>query len=844
MASIKKHKIKVFSDDTSSDFVVDLRGEKEVENTNKDKSSKSLFSNNFKKDREKSFKKITIKINEKKIKNNFFYPLYLLIFKIVKSIFMFFYDWLIDIVNFFLKKRKVKKNKFRISIKPLTKLSFKIPSFSFKFKKKDKEKRYNNVSFNYIKSKQLRLFNKRKSFNKKKSVFIFFIILIFIATSFKIVNYYNLYKSGDFEDKISGYSMSGIENLSSATEAITVFDFYNAYTKFSEAGDNFRLIEEELKRADELLLFLSIFSKDDKVKMFSQSKNISNLGFHLSSFGNNLSVSFSYLFSFFEGDNQKEDYAIFSSHIEKASKDLKLAKSSFYDIKSSAIPSEHKELFNSLKVVFNEVELGFSYFADNLNLFREFLGIDSDKRYLLVFQNNSEIRASGGFIGSYALVDVKNGKISNIEIPAGGSYDTEGGMSVLVEPPKPLQLVKPVWYFWDSNWWPDWKVSAENISWFYEKSGGPSVDGVIAFTPEILEDLLRVLGEIDFSDKYGVVINADNFQDIVQEVVEVIGNPDLYPEDDLSVSSNLNLDDFEQNKPKEIIGEIFEVLMERLVNEMNVEKTVSLFDLFIGNLNKKNILLYFKDQRLQSMAEEKSWAGRVKETKCDYLMIVDSNIAGAKSDKFLNKNYYLESEIQEDGRIINKLTIERNRVDESWGVFSSVRNVNWLRVYVPLGSRLIKAQGFSTPDSKYFKTSDLDLRKNDLVQKWEGVSEIDLSSGLRIYQEMDKTVFANWTMTDISMVSKIEIEYELPHLIKVDNSDTSFIDKLLSRDNSKLTGHCLLWQKQAGLKNSTVNFNVVNNYPAEIVWSYPSSLEVDGYQDSFVYDKYFNFLLK
>jgi hypothetical protein len=814
MSKIKKHKIEVGSDDFSSGFVVDLRKEEKEEKKKEKKEKKPR-----KKRKKINFKKFTIKLNEKKVRSNFFYPLYLLIFKMFKAVF-----------SFFSKKRKKKK------ISKLFKgVNIKIPSFKFKRRKKNKKP---VLSFNYLKSKQLALFKKKSRVDKKKSVLIFFSILLLIVLIFKIANYYNLYKGGNFENRISNYSMSGVEKLTSATEAVSVFDFYNAYVNFNEAGEDFKLVEEELKRADELVFFLSLFSKDEKIKMFSQSKEISNIGSYLSSLGNNLSASFSYLFSFFEDDNQKKDYSDFSFYIKNAASDLENANNSLSSINIDAIPEEYKELFENLRIALDEIDSGFSYFSDNIDLFRDFLGVDTDKRYLLVFQNNSEIRATGGFIGSYALVDVKNGKVESVEIPSGGSYDTEGGMRTLVEPPKPLKLVKPVWYFWDSNWWPDWKISAENISWFYEESGGPTVDGVISFTPEILEDLLRVLGEVDFSEKYGVVINADNFQDVLQEIVEVIGNPDIYPTEDLTVAENIDPEEFEKNKPKEIIGELFEVLMTRLVNDMSVEKTVSLFDLFTENLNRKNILLYFKNEKLQNLAEEKSWAGRVKETSCDYLMIVDTNIAGAKSDRFLEKNYHLETEITEEGRIINKLTIERDRENEDWGVFSGVRNVNWLRVYVPLGSRLIKAQGFTTPDSKYFESSDLDLEKNDLIEKWEGVSEIDLNSGLRIYQEMGKTVFANWTMTDIDMVSKIEIEYELPYLIKIEEDN----DGLFNRQNIQTTNHCLLWQKQAGLKNSTINFSLENNYPAEIIWSYPD--KAHSYQDEFVYDKYFNFLLK
>ena len=77
------------------------------------------------------------------------------------------------------------------------------------------------------------------------------------------------------------------------------------------------------------------------------------------------------------------------------------------------------------------------------------------KRYLIVFQNNNEIRPTGGFMGSFALVDIQKGKILNIDIPGGGTYDLKGQMKKEVEPPLPLQLSNNRWEFQDANWFPD-----------------------------------------------------------------------------------------------------------------------------------------------------------------------------------------------------------------------------------------------------------------------------------------------------------------------------------------------------------------------------------------------------
>jgi len=78
-----------------------------------------------------------------------------------------------------------------------------------------------------------------------------------------------------------------------------------------------------------------------------------------------------------------------------------------------------------------------------------------------------------------------------MEVPSGGGYDTEAGLTEFIAAPEPLHLVDPLWHFWDANWWPDWEKSAKKLMWFYEKSDGPTVDGVISITPTVIEKIIR-----------------------------------------------------------------------------------------------------------------------------------------------------------------------------------------------------------------------------------------------------------------------------------------------------------------------------------------------------------------
>ena len=138
------------------------------------------------------------------------------------------------------------------------------------------------------------------------------------------------------------------------------------------------------------------------------------------------------------------------------------------------------------------------------------MGGEQYARHLVVFQNNNELRPTGGFMGSYALVDVSNGSIKHIEFPPAGIYDLTAGLRKKIVPPRPLSIVNDRWQIWDANWWPDFETSAKKIAWFYMESGGPSVDGVIAVNSDMVVDMLRIVGPLPMPE-YGITVTAGKF---------------------------------------------------------------------------------------------------------------------------------------------------------------------------------------------------------------------------------------------------------------------------------------------------------------------------------------------
>ncbi len=897
---IKKYKINISSEESQSNYVVDLRSPRKdffreskkktnelINNSNSFIGENKSISNNFIPKKNKV--KIKNPINTNKLKNTFFYPVFLILFKFFVAIIMFFVDWIVDIFIFFkkiFKKRKLElvkveqniekeiKEEFKRELKNTEKgilLIEKEVEKDVDFIEKKINKAIHNRKITSIDFSISNFYNKKK----KKSILFFVMFLFILIFPFKLYSYYKLAFDKDSQDRIVSNSFSALDNFKLASSKMVDMDMISAQENFIQAGQKFLILDQELKKIDELVLFLASFSGDDKIRLASESKNISKIGIHLSSVGDNFSIALNSLILAFSDEQGKMNNHLddFYYYGKKAKKDFSNLNKNLKKIKNSSLPSEFENDFIEIKKQVDLVEKNLSYFLDIFPSIQDFLGLYSDKRYLIVFQNNAEMRASGGFIGSYALLDFKKGEIINIEIPSGGSYDTEGGMRVLMESPKPLHLLKSIWYFWDANWWPDWKLSAQNLMWFYDKSGGPSVDGVIAITPDLLADILDLSGPIDLSDKYGVIIDSNNFGDIIQEIVEVIGQPELYQdknlktnilektasstsEDDNKILSNLDeeliadSELFLRNEPKKIINDLMIEISSVFLEKMNKELLLKSLIILEKNLSKKNILIYSNNQQIQDELEKRSWAGRIKNPPLDYLMLVNTNIGGGKTDKVIENNIKLNVNIQNDGSIINKLSVKRKHLGSKSDLFSGVRNVNWLRVYVPLGSTLINASGFSQPDKNYFKASESFYEKNELLEISENKAEIDLLSGTKIYQESDKTVFANWAMIDPGQEDLIEIEYKLAQNFHSLFEENKVYKKLFLNFWQKeiLKSYSILIQKQAGSNDHSFDLDINFDFNIETLWSYPEAEKIEdnlfkfsGKLDS---DKYSVIILK
>lgn len=606
------------------------------------------------------------------------------------------------------------------------------------------------------------------------------------------------------KDNILGSALQAYQAMLAAKDSASSLNFSSAQVNFDTAYQNFLAADQELNKMGRGIISLlealpggsQVTSGSSLVKV---GENLAQAGQSFSRIANLFLLE---KLSDYFSDNQlslTQKIVEAKKEIKSAQKYLTQANQSLAQVKSSDLPVELAPKIEELKKSLPVVVEATGQLENWSDVFLGVLGHEKAKKYLLIFQNNSEARATGGFIGTYGIVDFDEGRLKNLFID--GIFNLDGQLYEKIIPPRPIQKISTAWSTHDANWFADFPTSAKKIMNFYEKAGGQSVDGVISLTPTVVEKLLALTGPISLP-QYNVTLDQNNFLEAVQYKVEIDYDKQL-------------------NQPKKILADFAPLFLEKLW-EVWPSKYQEIFKVFVDSLAEKYILFYFSDTTLETAFKEQGWTGEILSTEKDYLSVVNTNINGFKTDKVIEQKIYHEAQIQEDGSIIDTIKIIRThqggQAHYDW--YNKV-NADYLRVYVPLGSKLLSAQGQTlegyAPPIDYaaagFK-SDTDVLSQEQ-------SMIVDQSGVQIFTESSKTVFGGWVYVSPGETVELTYQYLLPFKISLRQESDSY---------------SLLVQKQAGASGSYFESSLSLPLGAQVNWQYPEDLQLIGQKIKFISD--------
>ena len=392
--------------------------------------------------------------------------------------------------------------------------------------------------------------------------------------------------------------------------------------------------------------------------------------------------------------------------LKEVNQNLKAALDNFSQVKASLLPKETRAQFTDAVAALEDITNKFDELEQDLPAILSLLGNDAVHRYLILVQNNYELRPTGGFIGNLIFVEVREGNLTLFE--KHDVYDYDGQLRNPDEvPPEYIGFITELGIR-AANYVPHFPTSAETIDKLLQRANAPSFDTIVAVDHKVLNDLLKHTGAINLEGYPDGQITAENFSIVLTYLIEA--------------NKEQNLND------KAILKGFVEELKTKILANPDITNLLRIINI---NVQTKHIQLYSKDPRIQSIFERYSVAGLVEKDISDtedYLLITNSSIGGNKTDPYIKERFIHTTNINKKGEVSNELTIKKyhsftDREELYWQrllrpfgveqlhdptryVLGRGDNVSQVKVYVPFGSEITNAEGIDTKNIMTFNDAE------------------------------------------------------------------------------------------------------------------------------------------
>lgn len=369
----------------------------------------------------------------------------------------------------------------------------------------------------------------------------------------------------------------------------------------------------------------------------------------------------------------------------------------------SDLSSSINSLSNSLQDLQDELVLGLAplhkvrsliqYYAPLIDHAREvsphlpsLMGVTKKMRYVIFFLNNRELRPGGGFLGSFAELDVQNYTVSRFQIY--DVYDADGRLEGHVDPPEAIKqyLQQPHWFLRDSNWSPSFEENVLKAQIFLEKELRiQPADGYIAVTESALEMLLQAYRPITVTG-IDTPITSDNLFFVIQQEVENNFFPGAHTK-------------------KVVLADIAQALLYKTDSTTGEH----LLGQLLQTLEQKQFVLYSSDPLMQTVIKKAGWDGGQIDPRClhtkncisSYFLLVDANLGFSKVNYWVHKTISKELRVKGDTLLDETTILWENQAPS--GEYPAGDYKNYTRLYLNKTTKIesILLNGVNVPYKEF-----------------------------------------------------------------------------------------------------------------------------------------------
>ncbi len=328
------------------------------------------------------------------------------------------------------------------------------------------------------------------------------------------------------------------------------------------------------------------------------------------------------------------------------------------------------------------------------------MGMEGPRTYLVLAQNNDELRPTGGFISGAGHVRLERGRI--VEIRLGDSYAVDNFKQPHPDPPPALRahMGADLLVLRDSNWSPDFPTSAQVAQALYAQDQGIATDGAIALDMEAVRLLVAALEPLEVPGRPGQITAANVIAEIKRAWEAPTASADTVEKP--------TADWFK--KRKDFMSEIAAAALARLLDGRQLD-LLALGQAVLAMLDERHLQIAVADETVAALLAERRWDGALTlPPQGDFLAVVDTNVGFNKANAAVRQALAYRV-AQEGDRLAATLVVtythtarplpanaacERSlKYGDSYQALAERCYWDYLRVYVPAGSELLSAEGLN-----------------------------------------------------------------------------------------------------------------------------------------------------
>jgi hypothetical protein len=317
------------------------------------------------------------------------------------------------------------------------------------------------------------------------------------------------------------------------------------------------------------------------------------------------------------------------------------------------------------------------------------LGVGTPRNFLVQTMDRAELRPSGGFTGQFGVLTINGGRIAPFSlenvalVEYAGNSPTYGNQA-----PPAYRSWWPFanWGLRDSNLSADFPTSAQLAMQQFQVEMHQQVDGVIAFSPFLVEHILQIIGPI-YIPQYNETITSQNLEDRLH----------YYQLDNAGIRKEEIIEHVEDPA---VARKLFTARVEKiLLSKIRSEPPMTLLAIAreaLHNLKTKDLQIYFTNQQLENLLIKYDDAGQVDtSTAHDGLFVVQANVSASKASQYMRTSIQdtVTLDAQGGATHVMQLHLDYTQIATVYGL-DTYRD--YVRVYVPPTAQFLWGDGFDT----------------------------------------------------------------------------------------------------------------------------------------------------